>query len=114
MSMFLLIWALCNLGFFGLASSMSKHQKQIYTENLAPSKTRIAQYLGWLMLAVSLVVTTLQSDSLSNMISYWIGVLSFSALAIGLLLSYYAHYVKAFAIGSGILSLCCLGLIYFM
>ena len=29
---FLVIWALATLGFFALASSMSKHQKQIFAK----------------------------------------------------------------------------------
>ncbi|MEG1093415.1 MAG: DUF3325 domain-containing protein, partial [Acinetobacter sp.] len=31
---FLIIWALATLGFFALASSMSKHQKQIFAKEL--------------------------------------------------------------------------------
>lgn len=112
MSTFLLIWALSNLGLFGLASSMNKHQKQIYGQNLDAKKTRIAQVFGWVMLGIALAVCILQSDSLSNMISYWIGVLSFSALATGLLLSYHEQKLKAFAIGSALLALCCTSLVY--
>ncbi len=34
MMFFLLIWALSSLGFFALACSMSKHQKQFYSKEL--------------------------------------------------------------------------------
>ena len=39
MMFFLLIWALTSLGFFALATSMSKHQKQIFDTELNPAKT---------------------------------------------------------------------------
>ena len=31
---FMIIWTLATLGFFALASSMSKHQKQIFAKDL--------------------------------------------------------------------------------
>ena len=43
----LLIWSLSALGFFALASSMSKHQKQIFGHELDAAKTRTAAACGW-------------------------------------------------------------------
>ena len=50
MMFFLLIWALTSLGFFALATSMSKHQKQIFDTELNPAKTQLATILGWVLL----------------------------------------------------------------
>ena len=105
MSWFILIWALCNLGFIALASSMSKHQKQIFGQELDAAKTKLATLLGWGLLVVALIACLLHGDSISNMISYWIGVLSFSALAVGLTLSYFEHKLKVLAVLSIALAL---------
>ncbi len=104
MSWFIFIWALCNLGFIGLATSMSKHQKQIFGKELNDKQTKLASIVGWLLLIAGLVACIIHGDSISNMISYWIGVLSFSALMVGLTLSYFAHKVKLLAMVSMILS----------
>ena len=44
---FLIIWTLATLGFFALASSMSKHQKQIFAKELTLQQTRLATTVGW-------------------------------------------------------------------
>jgi hypothetical protein len=103
MSWFILIWALCNLAFIALASSMSKHQKQIFGQELVASKTKLATVLGWVLLTVALIACLIHGDSVSNMISYWIGVLSFSALTVAFTLSYFESKVKALGIVSLIL-----------
>lgn len=97
MMSFLLIWSLSGLGFISLAASMSKHQKQIFAQELEASKSHVAQVCGWILLAISLVLSV-SSSTLSNGISYWIGILTFSALAIGLCLSYYSHKMKLFTL----------------
>ena len=53
---FLIIWTLATLGFFSLASSMSKHQKQIFAKELTLQQTRLATTVGWLLLIVSLLI----------------------------------------------------------
>lgn len=93
MMFFILIWSLSSLAFFTLASSMQKHQKQIFGETLQPKMTNIYRILAWLLLIFTLILCCFKAQ-LSNMISYWIGVLSFSALFVGLSLSYYPSHIK--------------------
>lgn len=112
MTFFLLNWALTALGFFALASSMSKHQKQIYGQELTSGKTKLATLIGWILLLLSLAIC-LASGAISNMASYWVGALSFSALFIGLCLSYLDTKLKMIAIILTILSIV-LALIYFL
>ena len=97
MIFFLLIWSLCSIAFFALASSMSKHQKQIFGHELDAAKTRYAAFTGWVLLIIALIIC-MMSAQLSNMISYWIGVLTFSALFVGLCLSYLNTYIKKITI----------------
>lgn len=97
MSWFLLIWSINCLGFIALASSMNKHQKQIYGKTLDANKTRLAQILGWVLLLIAFIAC-ISKAQLSNMISYWIGVLTFSALFVGLCLSYFETQIKKIAI----------------
>ncbi len=53
MMFFLLIWALTSLGFFALAMSMSKHQKQIFdTELRRLQKHNLPAILGWVLLII--------------------------------------------------------------
>ena len=96
MSFFLLIWSISSLAFIALASAMSKHQKQIFNRELNPAQNRIATILGWLLLLTSLVICLL-SGKISSMLSYWVGVLTFAALLIGLMLSYYSDKIKSLA-----------------
>ena len=97
MIFFILIWSMCTVAFFALASSMSKHQKQIFGHELDASKTRYATIVGWVLLIVALV-TCMTQGNFSNMISYWVGVLSFAALFVGLILSYFADQIKRLVI----------------
>ena len=96
MSFFLLIWSISSLAFIALASSMTKHQKQIFNRELHPAQSRIATIMGWLLLLTSLVICLL-SGKISSMLSYWVGVLTFAALLIGLMLSYYSDKIKSLA-----------------
>jgi hypothetical protein len=96
MSFFLLIGSISSLALIALASAMSKHQKQIFNRELSLAQTYAASSLGWILLPVSLVICLL-SGKISTMLSYWIGVLTFAALLIGLMLSYYPNKIKALA-----------------
>ncbi|MFX1825252.1 DUF3325 domain-containing protein [Acinetobacter lwoffii] len=93
MMFFLLIWALTSLGLFALAASMSKHQKQIFAQELDASKTRLASILGWVILILALILC-LFAGTISNMISYWLGSLTFAALVVASSLSYLASRIK--------------------
>lgn len=103
MMFFLLIYSLCSLAFIALASSMSKHQKQIFGNELNTIQTRYATIIGLLLLTFSLVICIL-SGKLSNMLSFWVGVLSFAALFVGVSLSYFEQKIKAFALALCMLS----------
>ncbi|MDQ9009776.1 DUF3325 domain-containing protein [Acinetobacter gerneri] len=105
---FLLIWSLSTLGFFALASTMSKHQKQIFKRELAIKHTVLAKVIGWLLLIISLVLCV-KHFNLSTAISYWIGVLSFSALFVAWCLSYAENQIKKIIFAPIILS--CMSLI---
>lgn len=94
MIFFLLIWSISILGFFALASTMSKHQKQIFGHELNASKTKLTTIIGWCLLIISLIISLIP-NTLSNGISYWVGVLTFAALFVGLCLSYFAHQIKS-------------------
>ncbi|MDH1705744.1 DUF3325 domain-containing protein [Acinetobacter johnsonii] len=94
---FLIIWTLATLGFFSLASSMSKHQKQIFAKELTLQQTRLATTVGWLLLIVSLLICLTQRHW-STEISYWVGVITFAALFVGLCLSYFEQKIKNIAV----------------
>jgi hypothetical protein len=104
MMWFLLIWSLSCLGFTALACSMSKHQKQFFWVELTPFQTRSASWAGWGLLLFSLIPCLLK-DHWSTAISYWVVVLTFSALSVGLVTSYLAIRLKWFAIVMIIISL---------
>lgn len=113
MMFFLLIWSLCSLAFIALASSMSKHQKQIFGNEFNAKQTRYATIIGWLLLTFSLVICIILSGKLSNMLSFWVGVLSFAALFVGVSLSYFEQKIKAFTRALCILSLMSATLLWF-
>ncbi|TCB68821.1 DUF3325 domain-containing protein [Acinetobacter sp. ANC 4178] len=112
MMFFLLIYSLCSLAFIALASSMSKHQKQIFGNQLNAKQTRYATIIGWLLLTFSLVICIL-SGKLSNMLSFWVGVLSFAALFVGVSLSYFEQKIKTFALALCIICLMSATMLWF-
>lgn len=102
MIFFILIWSISSLGFFALASSMSKHQKQIFGHELQASKTKLATIIGWVLLTISLVIC-LVSGAATNMSSYWIGALTFAALFTGLCLSYFETKIKKITVFTAVI-----------
>ncbi|WP_406612931.1 DUF3325 domain-containing protein [Acinetobacter schindleri] len=98
MMFFLFIWSVSALGFIALAASMSKHQKQIFGKELDAGKTRLATLAGWVLLIIALIFC-LFSGTISNMVSYWLGSLTFAALAVGLSLTYFESKIKIISIG---------------
>jgi Protein of unknown function (DUF3325) len=103
---FLLIWSLSSLAFIALASAMSKHQKQFYGHELSPKQTQLASITGWALLLISLIICVM-SGQLSSMLSIWVGVLTFSALFVGVLLSYYSLKMKlaaSFCVGISLIT----------
>ncbi len=93
MTFFFCVWAISALGFFGLASSIAKHQKQYFNKELNVNKSRLATLLGWCGLIISLGIC-LSLGKPSNNVSYWFGAITLSALFVGLCTSYYAQYFK--------------------
>lgn len=104
MMLFLLIWSLTCLGFAGLAASMTKHQKHIFQAELSKIQSTQAMVIGWVFLIMALIIC-LSAGTLSNMISYWVGCLSFAAMSVAICLSYYAEQLKKFAIVCVIIAL---------
>lgn len=104
MIFFLLIWSLSSLAFIALASSMNKHQKQFFAKELNQQQTLTATIIGWLLLIMTLIICLMNGKS-SNMISYWLGILTFSALFIGLCISYYSSKIRFITMICLILSL---------
>ena len=93
MIFFILIWSLTCLAFFALACSISKHQKQIFNRPLDVKQTHLATIAGWSLLIISLMIC-LMVGKISNMVSYWVGALTFSALFVGLCLSYFPTRIQ--------------------
>ncbi|MFV5490033.1 DUF3325 family protein [Acinetobacter sp. ASP199] len=104
MSFFLLIWSLTALGLNALASSMSKHQKKIFGKELDIAKTRLATLVGWVLLIIALILCLLMG-TVGNMLSYWLGALTFSALAVGLSLTFLESKITVISIGFVIIAL---------
>ena len=104
---FLLIWAISCVGFFALSSTMAKHQKQIFNRELEQQQTRGLSLAGWFLLVVALLLCLKQAHW-SYAISYWIATLSFSALFVGLCISYYPQHVKKIALATFIMADICL------
>lgn len=104
MIFFLMIWSICSVGLFALTSSMEKHQKQIFGQKLPLNKTKLATISGWVLLIIALILS-IQHAQLSNMISYWIGVITFSSLWVGLSLSYFESKLKQIWIATGIIAI---------
>lgn len=98
MSFFLLIWAVCTLGFIGLASAMQKHQKQIFGQTLSTKHNKIASMVGWGFLSLGLILC-MSKGQVSNMMSYWVGVLTFAALFVALCLTYFESKMKKIILG---------------
>ena len=103
MSYFLLIWSLSALGFLALASSMQKHQKQLFSTELSSKHSQLAKISGWLLLILSLALCFIAYPT-SNAISYWIAVLSFAGVATILWLSYATFKTQHYAMALGGLS----------
>ena len=107
MMFFLFIWAMSSLGFFALASSMAKHQKQIFGYELKPLHSRIFKIAGWILLILALALCTTQGHW-STHISYWVGTISFAALFSGLCLSYYPQLCRKIGLFTLLLANGCL------
>lgn len=110
MIFFLCIWSLSCLGFFALASSMSKHQKQFFSKELSLGQTRLATLVGWCLLIVTLLIC-LSLGTPSNNISYWFGALTIAALSVGLCISYFPAYFWKYIGGLAVIAIFSYGML---
>ena len=97
MIFFLMIWSLNTLAFVCLASAMQKHQKQLLQAELSSKNTKLIAILGWALFIIAFAICVFNGP-LSNMMSYFIGTLTFSALIVGLLISYIPNRLRIFVI----------------
>lgn len=112
MIFFLLVWSISTLGFLALALGMEKHQKQLLTQPLNHKQTRISQFFGWFLLTFALIVA-IAHYHIADGISYWVGVISFSAFFILLMLSYFNHLFKVVSLSTIALVVICTALTAF-
>lgn len=75
------------LGFLAIAAGMNKHQRDFFGKPLSITATRMLTSGGWIVLVVGLI-TSVVIWGVSMGVSQWLGVNTFSALAVALLVSY--------------------------
>ncbi|WP_028604026.1 DUF3325 domain-containing protein [Ottowia thiooxydans] len=85
--MTLIALSLCLAAFTALSLAMERHQEQVFGRTLTRSATMGWRSLGWALLLLSLI-PCLALGSASLAITVWLGVLTFGALSLGLLLTY--------------------------
>lgn len=84
-------------GFSVIAASMDRHQDQLGTEGLAPARLNAWRLAGYALLALSLAPCLLRWNA-SVAVAAWLGLLTFAALALGLLLTYAPQLARRVAI----------------
>ncbi|MEC8887480.1 MAG: DUF3325 domain-containing protein [Pseudomonadota bacterium] len=92
MSAWLLICVLV-FAFSCLACSMQKHQRDIFTAKISDTQSRLYQIVGWLLLGLMAVIAIIWKGA-SIGLSEWIGCLTFSALIVGLCMTYFPKKIK--------------------
>ncbi|MFC1397489.1 DUF3325 domain-containing protein [Acinetobacter lactucae] len=90
---FFLIYFLCLLGFLHICFSMSRHQQQVFQKALQAKHNIWYLVTGYSILVIALALSIYHWGG-SIGICYWIGILSFAALLIIWLLSYYPLQLK--------------------
>lgn len=84
----LMLWCVAVVALSALACGMSKHQRDIFSSQISAQSSRRFEIVGWMMLLLSaLVMIYIKGASVG--LSEWLGCISFAALAVGLLLTYY-------------------------
>lgn len=76
-----------------IAASMDRHQDQLGTEQLQPARLRAWQLGGYALLAVSLAPCFVRWNA-SVAVAAWLGLLTFAAMALALLLTYAPHFAR--------------------
>lgn len=95
--MILAAFFLAFAGFAVVAASMDRHQDQLGTEGLTPARLKAWRLAGYALLALSLAPCLLRWNA-SVAVAAWLGLLTFAALALGLLLTYAPQFARRVAI----------------
>lgn len=72
---------------------MQKHQRDIFTAKTSDTQSRLYQIVGWLLLGLTAVIAIIWKGA-SIGLSEWIGCLTFSALMVGLCMTYFPKKIK--------------------
>lgn len=91
-------WAISLPGFAALSLAMERHQQQVLGRALGPRATLALRAVGLVLLALALAVCGLQWRWPVATVA-WLGVLSFAAVAVGLMLSYRPRGLPPLALG---------------
>jgi len=75
------------IGFVALATTMAKHQDQLGSKKFTARQVQCWQFAGWGLLALSLWPCLLRWNT-SIALAAWLGLLTFAALALGLMFTY--------------------------
>jgi hypothetical protein len=87
-----------------IAASMDRHQDQLGTEHLQPARLQAWRLGGYALLALSLAPCLVRWNA-SVAVAAWLGLLTFAAMALALLLTYapqFARRVAAVAAAAGL------------
>lgn len=86
----MMVWSslfLAFAAFCAIASSMDRHSDELHTQPLGSRQRLLWRAAGYVLLAVSLLPCLLQWGP-SVALASWVGLLAFSAGALGLMLTY--------------------------
>lgn len=103
----MMVWAtllLAFAAFTAIAASMDRHTDQLGTDTLGARQSMGWRLSGYALLAVSLLPCLVRSSP-SLALATWLGALTFSAGALGLLLTYAPQRAKRTALTTGTLGL---------
>ncbi len=79
-----------------IAASMDRHQDQLGTDRLQPARLMAWRWCGFALLAVSLAPCLLRWGP-SVAVAAWLGLLTFAAMALALLLTYAPQWGRRMA-----------------
>lgn len=82
-----LLWCISIWGLSCLAASMSKHQRDLFVAPLSQKITKFLQVAGWSIIVLSAFIA-IYVAGISVGLSEWVGVLTFSAFIVGLIITY--------------------------
>lgn len=108
----LLLWTLNVLSLSCLAAAMGKHQRDLFGHTLVEQQTLILQLVGSVLVFISMILGILVWGG-SIGVSVLIGVLTFAALLVTLMITYKPKGLITLNIGAFILSLLTVGAIVF-